>query len=218
MSKNKTLPQKCFCLCHCASSLILAGPSSLKHEVLAWLWSLGGAVSTKWTWTKLHVLERTVEWSELQLDVRVTPCRLQEAAWLGKTTLASQAVSDQLQVTWLLTFRPEGGGAPSEMGIRACAWEKLMKGISEPSGWVTERSIQRGKDSCSQTQGQIERAGPWEVERTVKTGLKVWQSQGMLWAGDNRTVEGRQGSGLAGQGGESPYVSRHLFSFKRHLS
>lgn len=122
-----------------------------------------------------------------------------------------------LQVTWLLTFRPEGGGAPGEMGIRACAWEKLMRGISEPSGWVTEWSIQRGKDSCSRTQGQIERAGPWDVERTVKTGPKVWQSQGMLWASDNRTVEGRQGSGLAGQGGKSPYFSRHLFYFPKGI-
>lgn len=54
--------------------------------------------------------------------------------------------------------------------------------------------------------------------RTVETGPEARQSQGILWAGDSRTVEGRQGPGLAGQEGKrqainSLFISLFLSTF-----
>lgn len=130
MSKNKTSPQKCFWLCHCTSSLILAGPSLPKREALAWLWSLGSTVSATWAWTKLHVLERRVEWPELLLDVSDS-MQIAGGSMAGKShSRFSRGMSDWLQVTWLLTFRPDGGGTPSDVSIRACPWERLMRVVS----------------------------------------------------------------------------------------
>lgn len=148
MSKNKTSPQKSFCLCHWASSLIRAGPSSLKHEALSWLWSLGGVVSAKWAWTKLHVLERTVEWSELLLDVRVTPWRLQEAAWLGKTIHVSQEVcqtGSKLLGSWPSCLKEEGHLVRWALGpvLEKGWWEVLVsrQGESQNEAFKGDRTL-----------------------------------------------------------------------------
>lgn len=82
----------------------------------------------------------------------------------------SRGMSQRLQVTWLLTFEAEWGGTPSGMGTGVCAWGRLIKPISETSGWVTEQSNQKGWDSYSQTQGQTERARPWGMEWTSGDG------------------------------------------------
>lgn len=50
-----------------------------------------------------------------------------------------RGMSDWLQVAWLLTFRAEGGGTPSGVGIRACAWRRLIRSISEPAIRVSHR-------------------------------------------------------------------------------
>lgn len=66
----------------------------------------------------------------------MTPCRLQEPAWLGETTHAFQevCVSHQLQVTWLLTFGAERGGTPDGVGTRADAGRRLRRPMREMSG------------------------------------------------------------------------------------
>lgn len=140
--------------------------------------------------------QRTVECLELLLDVRVTLSRLQEAVWLGKITHASQEVcqiGSRSLGSWPSGLKEEGHLVRWALGpvLVESRWGILVNHRGESQN----EAVKEDRTLVSELKDRLRRL---DLEKWEEQWRLSQKSQGILWAGDSRTVEGRQGPGLAG--------------------
>lgn len=178
-------------------------------EALAWLWSLVDAVS--------GFGQSYMFYEELGMIRIATGCESDSIQTAGgsmagknNSTRGSEEVchmGSRSHDSWPSGLKEEGQRVGWAFGLMLEeGWWRLLVSHQGES----QKSSQKGLHSGSQTQGQTERARPWKWKEQVDIGLDVWQSQAMLWAGDDGTVEGRPESGLPSQG-EKRQLANFLF-------